>query len=452
MSTSEKRRASVTPSAPPPDVAALWVPLDALVPWAKNPKRHEPAEVAELATSIRELGFGAPLIARTANRELMAGHGRHLACTLLVKQWAAATADERERWSDDARRIGERREAPTRFMDVSARRAHLYALADNRHAEKSQYDPTLRAEVASDFSFDELAIAGWSQADVAAWGDEALPDFGEPTEAPEEPATGDDEPEESDDVEHEPPAEPRTKLGDVYRLGRHLLVCGASGSPTVEPWIPRDRVLTLCTDPPYCSGGFQEANRAAGSVGTDRAHKKIANDRLSTRGFQALIRAVLDQVRPRDAYMFTDWKQWGPLYDVAESSGLMVRSMIVWAKPTPGMGMGWRAQHELILYAAREVPKFTKNVGNVISEKRQRNELHTTQKPIEVMARLIEMCPGDGVIVDTFAGSGTTLLACEKAGRDCFAVELEPGYCDVIVDRWEALTGGTAELLHRVER
>lgn len=250
------------------------------------------------------------------------------------------------------------------------------------------------------------------------------------------------------------PTDPITKVGDLIRLGRHRVMCGDATSGRDMALLLEGVVPALClTDPPYCSGGFQEAGRAAGSVGTDAVHKQIANDRLSTRGYQALLKQAISNTGAAYLYAFTDWRMWVWLFDIAESCGFAVRSMIVWDKGTPGMGRGWRSQHELVLWATKATAPFDKHAsgkGNVIGEKRTGNIHHTTEKPVVVLRELLENTPFAQTVVDPFAGSGTTLIACEAEDRTCFAMEMDAGYCDVIVERWESLTGLKAERLGAV--
>jgi DNA modification methylase len=262
------------------------------------------------------------------------------------------------------------------------------------------------------------------------------------------------------DAHDRTPAEPRAKAevqhrvepGEVWQLGPHRLACGSC----------TDRVMIaalmagvsapdlLITDPPYSSGGWQEAGRASGSIGTTSLDEatgrppQIANDRLSTRGYQALMSEMLNACPTPAIYMFTDWRMWVSLFDVAESSGFGVRSMIVWDKGSPGMGRGWRSQHELVLHAAKQPIAFDNHAaqGNVLSFPRTGNPLHPTQKPVELLQVIIRNTPG-AVIYDPFAGSGTTLIAADLEGRTCYATELDPGFCDVILDRWEQ-HGGAA--------
>ena len=247
------------------------------------------------------------------------------------------------------------------------------------------------------------------------------------------------------------PEETVTQKGDLWILGRHRVVCGDSTSE-------KDRELLLdgahpeilLTDPPYCSGGFQESGRSEGSIGTKRydANGKeikvtIANDSLSTRGYQSLMKQILQNFDGRVAYIFTDWRMWVYLFDVVEGSGLGVKNMLVWNKKSPGMGMGWRTQHELVMFAHRTKPKWDnhKGYGNVLEATRSGNELHPTQKPVEILEKLLDNTDWAEGVLDTFGGSGTTLIAAESVGQASFLMEMEPRFVDVIVRRYIKTTG-----------
>lgn len=241
-----------------------------------------------------------------------------------------------------------------------------------------------------------------------------------------------------------------SKLGDVWLMGRHRLMCGDSTNEQhVAKLLAGSVVDLICTDPPYCSGGFQESGKSSGSVGTSATHKMVANDTLSTRGYIALLKSAFKNLGASYVYAFTDWRMWVYLFDVCESSGFGARSMIVWDKGTPGMGRGWRAQHELVLWGCKKTPPFDKHapgVGNVLQAKRTGNIHHTTEKPVEIMADLIANVPFAEVIADPFNGSGTTLIACESKGRTYRGMELDSLYVDVAVKRWQQFTGQHATL------
>src|SRR5258708_11482662 len=227
-------------------------------------------------------------------------------------------------------------------------------------------------------------------------------------------------------------------------------MCGDSSEwEAVAAVMKGDRAQIILTDAPYCSGGFQESNKASGSVGTDAPHKQIANDRLSSRGYSQLLNTAFSNIGAPFLYAFTDWRMWTFLFDVAETSGFGVRSMIVWNKGTPGMGRGWRSQHELVLWAAKEVAPFDKHMagmGNVIDCSRTGNINHTTEKPVEVLEKLLQVAAFVRVVADPVCGSGTTLLACERQNRSSLNMELDAAYVDVSVTAWQDYTRQQAVL------
>lgn len=326
--------------------------------------------------------------------------------------------------------------------------AEAYLAASNRLVELGGWDDQeLAALLASvDAADSDLRlIAGYDDGEFAALLREVEPPPAARSDVDAIPST---------------PTEPVTKLGDVWLLGPHRLVCGDCTDLEVIAKAGGDTADLLLTDPPYCSGGFQEAGRSIGSVGTTATHKQIANDRLSTRGYMALLKAAVGRAGAPFAYIFTDWRMWVNLFDVAESSGFGVRNLIVWDKGTPGMGRGWRSQHEIIMWATKAAQPNSKHDaahGNVIQSKRTGNDLHTTQKPVDLLEQLLRVAWFADTVYDPFAGSGTTLIACHTIGRTARLVELDPAYCDVICQRWYDHTGeaptreGTGEAFPVVE-
>ena len=240
----------------------------------------------------------------------------------------------------------------------------------------------------------------------------------------------------------EPPDEPITKTGDLWVLGNHRLLCGSSTiTADVEKLLEGAKIEAVLTDPPYCSGGFQEAGKSGGSKGTTaKSNRRIANDTLSTRGYQALLRTAFSLIDGDLVYVFTDWRMWISLFDVLESTGYGVRNMIVWDKGTPGMGKGWRQQHELIMFGTKISSRFDKHkaaVGNVLQANRTGNVHHATEKPVDLLLQILGVTDFAKIICDPFLGSGSTLIACETTGQHCYGFEIEPRYCDVVVERWE---------------
>lgn len=396
------------------------VPIEKLIPNPKNPNKHPDEQIQLLGRIIRQTGWRQPITVSTRSGFIVKGHGR-----LLAAQLEGLT------------------EAPVDYQNYASE-AEEYAdlTADNRIAELSEIDQKMLADIFADIDTGELPLelTGYTDAEVESLVtalSEAVhkDELADPDAIPEL--------EEGDPIV--------TQKGDLWILGRHRVVCGNSTDEAdmrllldgAEPEI-------LLTDPPYCSGGFQESGKASGSIGTKRNDGKggqyaptISSDNLSTRGYSVLMKAILGAVPVKVAYIFTDWRMWTYLFDLVEASGLGVRNMIVWNKKTPGMGMGWRAQHELVMFAHRTKPKWDnhKGYGNVIEATRSGNELHPTQKPVEVLEQLLDNTEWAEGVLDTFGGSGTTLIAAESAGQPSYIMEMEPAFVDVIVRRYIKTTG-----------
>jgi DNA modification methylase len=309
-----------------------------------------------------------------------------------------------------------------------------YGIADNRLGDLSEWDLEGLAETVQSL---EDVFTGFTALEL----DELLPS---------QAGKGEDPGPQVDRAE-ELRAKWGVEAGQVWQLGDHRLICGDCTDPeTVRRGMDGEQADYILTDPPYCSGGFQESGRSRGSVGTTAVHKQIAADTLSTRGYMALIKAMLSAADTSAAYVFTDWRMWVNLFDAVESSGFGVRQMIVWDKETPGMGHGWRAQHELILFALKgtiSFDKFSHAQGNVIQAQRTGNKEHTTEKPVEVLETIIGVMQDMRVVYDPFCGSGTTIIACERLGRRARCIEIEPGYVAVCLERFYQMTGKTPVLL-----
>ena len=193
----------------------------------------------------------------------------------------------------------------------------------------------------------------------------------------------------------------------------------------------------LITDPPYCSGGFQESGKSSGSIGT-RGKQTISMDNLSTRGYQRLMqRTFRGLLQVEEFYCFTDWKMWINLFDAMEDGGIRVRNMLVWDKKQMGMGMPWRNQHELIAYGKRGAGEIrTGKHSNVIPMKRSGNKNHPTEKPVDLMAHLIRNSM-EGSIIDPFMGSGSTGVAATKEGRKFIGIEIDETHFETSCKRIE---------------
>jgi len=411
----------MTPRKPAPtrrprdtaDGIPVWCAFDKLVDPAtlrgdpENYNGHPPEQLRMIAASVKSQGWQKPIVVDIRTGLTVTGHGETAAAVQaglkLVPvdfRWYATDAD-RQQWL-----IADNRFASLAEVQAGALKDLLQKLdTGDRDMEATGYTDKAIEELMTQFHVAEPADAE-PQVDRAeelrkAWG---------------------------------------VKTGDLWLIGGHRLLCGDSTKAADVARVTGGEKAVDCilTDPPYCSGGFQEAGKSAGSVGTDAEHVQIVNDRLSTRGFAALLKSAFNGVQSSYLYAFTDWRMWIHLFDVAESSGFGVRSMIVWNKGTPGMGRGWRCQHELILWGCKVTPPFDKHAsgtGNVISEARTGNIEHTTQKPVAVIAELLKVAPFLVKIYDPFLGSGTTMVAAQNLNRRCFGIEISPAYCAVILER-----------------
>jgi site-specific DNA-methyltransferase (adenine-specific) len=409
--TKSKANAPATLSAPI-EVAATWEPIESLVPWVKNPRLNDES-VDAVAASIQRFGFGAPVVARRENREIIAGHTR-------VKA---------------ALKLGHT-SVPVRFLDISEEEAHALALADNKLAELADWNTDVLSEVLRDFeanavNFDNL---GWDATELSEL---LMRGNRPPTNGASDPGPG----------PLPPDAGTHSKLGTVYQLGPHRLVCGDSSLP--ETWAlldaeRGDRQYDLkWSDPPY---GVKYS-----SIGRTKQHEKIANDDMKDDDLLAFLRKVFAHTyaRTRPGGVWYIAAPGGPLHHVFSSALVelptMYRQGLVWLKDVMVFGRSDRHyQHEAIFYGWKEGAAHTWTAGrkktSVLEVPRPKKSAdHPTMKPLE----LIEECischrpeHGDVLVVEPFCGSGSTLIASARQGYVCHAVELSPAYCDVIRDRW----------------
>ena len=210
----------------------------------------------------------------------------------------------------------------------------------------------------------------------------------------------------------------------------------------------------VVTDPPYCSGGWQHARTGSQGKKNTANIRPLLGDRLSSRGWQTLIAEPLRLLDPAAALVFHDWRMTPEMWDALEGlAGLAVRSLIVWDKQNPGLGLGWRGQHELITFAASDRWTWPSRWGgapNVIRRPREQHRHHTTQKPLAVMADLIGNLPDRLPIIDPFAGSGTTLIAAARDGRRTVGIERDAAAADAALARIAAQLDTLPTLADRV--
>lgn len=201
----------------------------------------------------------------------------------------------------------------------------------------------------------------------------------------------------------------------------------------------------VITDPPYASGSRTEASKSSSGAMLRAGRfsdRPIELDQMTTTGFVWLMRAVAQATRPMlkeggSFLSFIDWRQWPNLIGALETTNLRIQGMVVWDKGHFGLGNGFRSQHELVAHASKGVPTiYDKGIGNVLQFPRQAPTEHPSPKPEGLMSRLVAaVAPVDGLVLDPFAGGGTTLVAAKARGRRAIGIEFEEAYCEVAAKR-----------------
>jgi DNA modification methylase len=385
------------------------IQIDALIPYARNSRTHSDAQVAQIAASIKEFGFTNPVLI-DAGGGIIAGHGRVLA----------------------ARKLGLSDVPCIRLDHLTDAQKRAYVIADNRLALNSGWDTEmLKVEFTDlqELGFD-LELTGFDLDEInellAPVGTEGLTD---PDDAPPLPEN------------------PRTRPGDIWVMGKHRLLCGDSTSVSdLEKLTDGQLVDMWLTDPPY----------NVAYEGKTKDALKIKNDEMGDDQFRQFLRdayTAADMVMKPGA-VFYIWHADSEGYNfrgAAQDAGWKVRQCLIWKKSSMVMGrQDYHWKHEPCLYGWKEGASHLwaadrKQTTILEFEKPSRNGEHPTMKPVALFEyQLLNNTKGGDQVLDSFGGSGTTLIAAEKNGRVARIMELDPKYCDVIVKRWQDFTGKIA--------
>ena len=394
------------------DKIEQW-PTAKLVPYARNARTHSNDQVAQIAASIAEFGFTNPILAGS-DGVIVAGHGRLAAAQKLGLDAVPVVVLD--------------------HLNPTQRRALV--IADNRIAENAGWDDAmLRIEIAAlqDDDFD-LSLTGFDADALAELmaGDES-----------------DGQGQTDDDAMPEMPETPVSRPGDVWLLGGHRLLCGDSTvADSYDRLLDGEPVDMVFTDPPY---NVNYANSAKDKMrGRDRA---ILNDNLGDGFYDFLLAALTPTIAHcrGGIYVAMSSSELDVLQAAFRAAGGKWSTFIIWAKNTFTLGRAdYQRQYEPILYGWPEGAQRhwcgDRDQGDVWNiRKPQKNDLHPTMKPVELVERAIRNSSRPGnVVLDPFGGSGTTLIAAEKSGRLARLIELDPKYVDVIVRRWQGWTGKQA--------
>jgi DNA modification methylase len=394
------------------------IEVSKLIPYANNSRTHDDAQVAQLAASIKEFGFRNPILVDGVG--IIAGHGRLMA----------------------ARKLGLEKVPTIDCSDMTETQKKAYIIADNKLALNSGWDTNLLSLELEQLDADgfNLELLGFDSKEL----DELL--------APEVVEGLTDE-----DAVPDVPDEPKTKLGDIYILGNHRLMCGDSTNITdVEKLMDGDKASLVVTDPPWnVAYGTNLANNAQGYKAREIMNDNFATDKewedFLTGTFTCINLVTLPGC---PIYCVMGASEWPAVDKALRTAGFHWSSTIIWTKDTLVLSRkDYHTQYEPIWYGWKsDGPRIwtvqdRKQSDVWECDRPKRSELHPTTKPVELIERAVLNSSNQGVtIFEPFGGSGSTLIACEKTGRKNRSMELDPKYCDVIVKRWEDFTGKQAVL------
>jgi DNA modification methylase len=403
-----------------------------LVPWQRNARTHSKKQIKELVASIRRFGFTNPVLLGD-DHQILAGHGR----------------------VEAAKELG-LTEVPTiSLLHLTTQERRAYVLADNKLALNAGWDQELLAlelQELVDTDFD-LSITGFSVAEV---------DLVLDAQRAKNTAV--------DDALDQLPPVPKTAItrpGDLWILGNHRLVCGDAQLPVSYDLLLGDEGVDLVfTDPPY---NVRIEGHASGLGKVSHREFAFASGEMSEAQFATFLTKALGAMASQCkdgaiAFVCMDWRHMGELLQAGARAFTELKNLCVWNKTNGGMGSFYRSKHELVfVYKVGTAPhtntfelgqtgRYRTNVwdyagmSSLSAQRAAGLALHPTVKPVALVADAIKDCSKRGeIVLDGFGGSGSTLIASETCGRNARLIEFDPVYCDVIIERWQRLTGKRAK-------
>lgn len=405
-----------------------------LRPWAKNARTHSVKQIRQIADSIREFGFTNPVLIDRDNT-ILAGHGRVEAAKL----------------------IGMDKVPCIRLEQMTPEQKRAYVLADNKLALNAGWDEELlagelQALMNVDLDFD-VEITGFSIAEIDSLVEGAAP------EEPGDPA---------DDILSElDEGSARCRVGDVWQLGSHRLICGDALDPDVVSVLMGGQTARMVfTDPPY---NVPIDGHVGGSGKTKHREFAMASGEMTPAQFMDFLASSFRNLCRYSCdgsihFVCMDWRHMAEMLAAGEDVYSELKNLIVWVKDNGGMGTFYRSRHELIVaFKNGDEPHINsfelgqhgryrtnvweyKGVNTLKAGRMDELGLHPTVKPVQMIADAIKDVSGrNDIVLDLFGGSGSTLIAAHKTGRRAYLCELDPVYCDRIVRRWETYAKDDAE-------
>lgn len=415
-----------------------WMEVEKLQANPKELRIHKPKKIERLAKSIKTTGIFIPIV--VSNGIIVAGSARYQA----------------------AKQLGYKLIPVIEASNVTEEQLRAYAIADNQFTIDAEWNlPVLQIELANlraiNFNF-ELIDFEIPKIDCIIQG-------------------SDSKDKEENDVEEtaadELNIENRVKPGDLIKLGRHRLFCGNALLPESYKFLMGAALAAMVlTDPPF---NVKIEGHVCGNGQIHHEEFAMASGEMDPKEFAVFLKTAFENLKAFSVenslhYAFMDWRHIPEIYAAGRCCYAKLKNLCIWNKMVGGMGSHYRSQHELVFVYQNgdgdyinniQLGKFGRNRTNVwsykgvhVSNPENKDDLkfHPTCKPVNMLTDVIldASNPGDAVL-DSFAGSGSTLLACEKTDRVCYAMELEPHYCDVIIHRWEAMSGQKAEVISNIE-
>src|SRR5712671_2845616 len=417
-------------------MSIVYRAIDLLKPDPANPRLHSKKQIRQIANSIKAFGFNVPVLV-DAELNVIAGHGRLLACRELG-------------WT----------EVPTLCLDhLTAAQARAFMIADNRLTEIAAWDDRLLAQQLKDLSLlgldFNIEVTGFEMGEI----DLRIASLEDLPETTDDPA---------DILPELTTGPPISKLGDLWLLGAHRVLCGNALDPEAfRALMGEDRAAMVFTDPPY---NVPIDGHASGLGAIHHRPFPMASGEMDRSEFTAFLGEAFRNLAAFSGdgslhFVCMDWRHVEELLAAGRDAYGELKNVCVWVKDNAGMGSLYRSQHELVFVFKRgrqghrnnvQLGQFGRNRSNVwhyagansfarCGEEGNLLALHPTVKPVAMVADAILDCSARGdIVLDGFLGSGTTLIAAERTGRRCYGLELDPLFTDTIVRRWQKLTGGSA--------
>jgi DNA modification methylase len=410
-------------------LSVVYQDVYALKPRTTNPRIHSKKQIAQIANAIRRFGFTNPVLVDDANG-IVAGHGR----------------------VEGAKAVGLDQVPTVRLSDMSEAEIRAYVIADNRLAENAGWDRALLGlelqyltELEIDF---DVTVTGFDLPEI----DLLIGELSLST----------DDSDAADAIVEVAPGPAVTRLGDVWSIGSHRLICGDSTkAETYQKLLGDVRAQMVFTDPPY---NVPISGHVGGLGSIQHREFAMASGEMSPAEFTAFLQSVFGHLATYSVdgavhFQCMDWRHISEIMAAGSTAYTDLKNICVWAKNNGGMGSLYRSQHEFVfVFKSGTAPhinnvelgkhgRYRTNVWNyagVNSFGRDRADLtlHPTVKPVAMVADALRDCSHrKGIVLDAFVGSGTTLIAAEKTGRRGYGIEIDPGYCDVTIRRLSSVCG-----------